>query len=178
VRTLAVEAGVPIRTVASGLQMSAGDVAWRVLWPPADIDPATSDESEAEGSPVNDASIVVAVEVRGVRLLLTGDIEPSTQETLLRAGTDLAADVLKVPHHGSARQSAEFLEAVGARLAVVTVGADNDYGHPAPSLLDGLDDSGTVVARTDDHGDVAVVAPEGDEAPLTWVPRGPSGGPD
>jgi competence protein ComEC len=178
VRTLAVEADVPIRTVVSGAQMSAGDIAWRVLWPPADIDPATSDDTAAEGSPVNDASVVIAVEVHGLRVLLTGDIEPSAQEALLRAGTDLAADVLKVPHHGSARQSAEFLEAVGARLAVVTVGADNDYGHPAPSLLDGLDDSGTVVARTDDDGDVAVLAPRSHGAPLTWVPRGPSGGAD
>jgi competence protein ComEC len=51
---------------------------------------------------------------------------------------------------------------VGARLAIVSVGADNDYGHPAPDTLDVLSEHGTAIARTDESGDVAVVVRDGE----------------
>ncbi len=65
--------------------------------------------------------------------------------------------MLKVPHHGSRYQDPAWLDGLGARLAVVSVGEDNDYGHPARSTLDLLRDGGTTVVRTDQRGDVAVV---------------------
>jgi len=66
--------------------------------------------------------------------------------------------VLKVPHHGSRFQDEGFLAAVGARVAVISVGEGNPYGHPSPELVDALTERGTVVARTDTDGNVAVVA--------------------
>jgi competence protein ComEC len=73
-----------------------------------------------------------------------------------------------VPHHGSADQDPDFLRAVDPRLAVVSVGADNDYGHPAPETVDVLDDGGAAIVRTDESGDVAIVVRGGE---LTTVTR-------
>ena len=64
--------------------------------------------------------------------------------------------MLKVAHHGSASQDPDLVRSTGAALALVSVGADNDYGHPAPSLLALLADARMRVMRTDRAGDVAV----------------------
>jgi competence protein ComEC len=69
--------------------------------------------------------------------------------------------VLKVPHHGSRYQDPDLLTGLGARLAVVSVGAENDYGHPAGSTLALLRHAGMTVERTDRDGDVAVVVRDG-----------------
>lgn len=97
------------------------------------------------------------VESGGLRVLLTGDLEPESQRALLASGVDLRADVLKVPHHGSGRQEPAFVAATGARLAIISAGIGNDYGHPAPRTLDLLRRTGMTVARTDTGGAVAVV---------------------
>ena len=97
-----------------------------------------------------------------MRLLLTGDVEPPSQAALARAWPGLAVDVLKVPHHGSRHQDVGWLTGLGARVAVVSVGADNDYGHPAAEALDPLVATGTEVLRTDLDGDVAVTVEEGE----------------
>ena len=70
----------------------------------------------------------------------------------------LRVDVLKVPHHGSRHQQIDWLTSLGARLALVSVGEDNGYGHPAPELLHALTAAGMEVRRTDLDGDVLVVA--------------------
>jgi competence protein ComEC len=100
---------------------------------------------------------VLLVQVRGVRLLLAGDVEPEAQRRLAQALPGLRVDVLKVPHHGSRYQDPARLDSLGAQLAVVSVGEDNDYGHPAASTLDVLRDGGTTVVRTDQRGDVVVL---------------------
>jgi competence protein ComEC len=94
--------------------------------------------------------------VGGVRILLTGDAEIEEQQALLDSGADLRADVLKVPHHGSAYSDERFLAAVHAQVAVISVGAGNDYGQPSPHLLSMLAQLGVPVRRTDQDGDVAV----------------------
>jgi competence protein ComEC len=65
--------------------------------------------------------------------------------------------VLKVPHHGSRYQDLDFLTSLDAEVALVSVGADNDYGHPADVVLDALAADGSEVRRTDTDGDVLVV---------------------
>ena len=95
---------------------------------PSHDPPATSE------SPPNDASLVLLVQTRGIRILLMGDEEDGSQARLLRDTGGVRADVLKVAHHGSARQDPDLVRATRARLAVISVGVDNDYGHPAPSL--------------------------------------------
>lgn len=153
-------AGTPRHVVTPGESFSVGQVEAQVLWPPGG-GPAAS-----EGG-VNDESVVLLVQVRGVRLLLSGDIEPDAQNALLRSGVDLRADVLKMPHHGSGRQSDRFFSAVGARIATISAGQDNDYGHPAAAALELLREHDVKWWRTDTDGDVAVVSHDGRLAVVT-----------
>jgi competence protein ComEC len=99
-------------------------------------------------------------EVAGLRLLLTGDLEPESQRAVLATGADLRADVLKVPHHGSGQQDPAFIAATKARLAIISAGINNDYGHPAPRTLDLLTHQGMKIARTDTSGSIALLAPD------------------
>jgi competence protein ComEC len=140
-----------------------GDVTLQALWPL----PGSPTRGPGDGSTANDASVVLLVEVAGVRLLLTGDIEPDAQEALARAWPGLRVDVLKVPHHGSRYQDLPFLTGLGARLALVSVGEDNDYGHPAPETVSALAEAGAEVLRTDLDGDLAVVARDGELLAVT-----------
>jgi competence protein ComEC len=163
--SVARRAGVPVRTVAYGETTAIGPVRWQVLGP-------VRTEYADSDSPPNDASVVLLVEVRGVRLLLMGDEERPSQADLRRTTTGLHADVLKVAHHGSSKQDAELVDSLGARLAVISVGLDNDYGHPAPSTLQLLREAGMQVRRTDLDGDVAVVVDErGRLSSATHLPR-------
>lgn len=136
-----------------GSVRQVGQVSLQALWPPPDS-PTTG---PGDGSTANDASVVLLVEVQGVRILLTGDLEPAGQAALARAYPGLSVDVLKVPHHGSRYQDQDWLLSLGARIALVSVGEDNDYGHPAASTLEPLEDTGARVLRTDLDGDVAVI---------------------
>ena len=70
-------------------------------------------------------------------------------------------DVVKVPHHGSALQDPALLGQLRPRAALVSVGADNDYGHPAARTMRALTQKGAIIGRTDRDGDVAVVGPAG-----------------
>jgi competence protein ComEC len=96
------------------------------------------------------------VTVGDTRVLLTGDVEPEAQRDLLARGVDLQADVLKVPHHGSDHQEPAFLDAVGASVALTSVGTGNTYGHPSARTLSRLVDAGARSFRTDLDGDIAV----------------------
>ncbi|MEU6440045.1 ComEC/Rec2 family competence protein [Streptomyces sp. NPDC047046] len=150
VRRTAAEHGVPVLTAVAGERRAVGGVSWEVVWPPAGGGPVGDDGP-------NDASLVLSVRTGGVRLLLAGDVEPPVQRELLRRpGGAPRVDVLKVPHHGSAYQEGEWLQRVAPRVALVSVGADNEYGHPAPRTLDALRGTGALVERTDQHGDLAV----------------------
>ncbi|MCW2621573.1 MAG: comEC, partial [Frankiales bacterium] len=113
------------------------------------------------GSDPNNESVVLRVTVAGVVMLLAGDVEPEAQADLLASGVDLRADVLKVPHHGSAHQDPAFLAAVAPRVALTSVGRDNDYGHPAARTLSQLTGQGARSYRTDQQGAVAVVLRSG-----------------
>ena len=85
----------------------SGDVTLQTVWPTSAA--AAAPEVDGEGSAANDASVVLLVEVRGVRLLLTGDVEPPAQGALERLLAGVEVDVLKVPHHGSRHQDLDFL---------------------------------------------------------------------
>jgi competence protein ComEC len=140
--------GVPVRTVSVGERREFDGLTVDVLAPDRPFHGTRSDP--------NNSSVVLRVAVGGRTLLLTGDVEVEAQEALLRTGVDLRADVLKVPHHGSAYQSPAFLRAVHASVGVISVGRDNDYGHPSLALLHELDRLGVRAERTDLDGDVAV----------------------
>jgi competence protein ComEC len=165
VRSVARRSGVPVRAVQYGETTVVGPIRWQVLAP-------VRLEYPQSESPPNDASVVMLVTVRGVRLLLMGDEERPSQADLRRTTTSLHADVLKVAHHGSSKQDDDLIAGLGARLAVISVGVDNDYGHPAPSTLRVLRGLGMQVRRTDLDGDVAVVVDErGRLRSATRMPR-------
>jgi len=150
--------GVRTRRAVVGERSEVGSLRWQVLGPGRRLVQA--------GEP-NDASVVLLAERDGVRMLLTGDVETAGQRDLLRwLDTDAdgrsdagQVDVFKVPHHGSANQVDELFSVVGARLAIVSVGEDNDYGHPARQTLRLLNQVGARVLRTDRDGDLAIVGP-------------------
>lgn len=119
-----------------------------------------TDRGPGEGSVLNNSSVVVMVRWRAGSALLSGDIETEAQAELLRTVAP-RADILKVPHHGSARQDPAFLAAIGARAALISVGADNGYGHPAPVTLAALHRFGARIYRTDQSGDLAVIDQNG-----------------
>ncbi|MGQ0626305.1 MAG: ComEC/Rec2 family competence protein [Sporichthyaceae bacterium] len=148
VAAIAQQAAIRVSVPTAGEQRVLGELQWRVLWPRRLIE---------AGSAANNASIVALLEISGLRVLLTGDIEPPAQAALHRAEPGLRADVLKVPHHGSRFQDPALLSSLGARVAIVSAGAGNDYGHPAQGTLDLLTSTGALVLRTDEHGSVAVV---------------------
>ena len=145
---------VPVLTPPVGYHLDIGAVHLDVLGPASALHGTRSDP--------NNSSLVLRATVRGIRVLLPGDAEIEEQRRLLEAGVDLRADVLKVPHHGSAYSDPDFLAAVHARLAVVSVGLHNDYGHPSPTLLNEMVRLGVPLLRTDHDGDVAVSAVDGE----------------
>jgi competence protein ComEC len=106
----------------------------------------------------NNASAVALVRVGEVRMLMMGDAEREEERWLLdHAAERLRADVLKVGHHGSSTSSTpEFLDAVSPRIALVSVGAGNTYGHPSPTVMASLAERGAEVVRTDRMGTVIV----------------------
>ncbi|BDE59961.1 DUF4131 domain-containing protein [Rhodococcus hoagii] len=152
VSAAASRADVPLVRLAAGRQLTVGAVRITVLGPllPEPRTPAAAEDG------ANDASLVLMAETAAGRLLLTGDAEEDGQRALLRSKIPLRADVLKVPHHGSRTTSPEFLDAVRPRVALVSVGADNTFGHPNPGILQRLAALGAVTVRTDRDGDVAV----------------------
>jgi competence protein ComEC len=109
-------------------------------------------------SDANLASTVLVARVGAIRFLFTGDAEAPEEDWLLSRDPDaLAADVLKVGHHGSNTSTTpRFLAAVHPRLALVSVGAHNAYGHPSPDVMQSLRDAGAQVMRTDRMGTIVV----------------------
>ena len=109
----------------------------------------------AEHASENDRSLVLMVTIGDRRILLAADIEAAAERWLIRSGISLAADVLLVPHHGSLTSSTpEFVQAVSPRVAVISVGDRNSYGHPRPEVLARYE--GVLVIRTDLSGDITL----------------------
>lgn len=152
------DAGVPTR------QLAAGDTLWLdgarldVDWPlpgGVPLHPANG------GKAINNVSIVLDMHYGARRALLTGDVEEEIDPQLLARGIadpgGQRLDVLKVAHHGSATATtAAFLAALRPRIAVISVGWGNVYGHPAASTLARLRDSGAQLFRTDLDGTVEI----------------------
>ncbi len=137
------------RRLVRGDRFTAGGFDFRVLHP----------GPERAGRSDNSESLVLRVEALGKRLLFTGDLDSAGESRVLGSERqELAAAVLKVGHHGSASSSGmPFLAAVGPRLAVVSAGVDNPYGHPSELVLSRLRRLGVHVLRTDRDGEIDLV---------------------
>lgn len=155
------DGGARVDEAWAGQQGELGEATWRVLWP-------------RRGSPVfpsgNDASVVMEFDGGGVpRSLFLGDLAAASQRMLMRAADLGGYDVVKVAHHGSADQDPGLYEALRARVALFSVGADNDYGHPRIETLDLLTATGAQDLRTDQQGRI-LLGVHGDELQV-WTER-------
>jgi competence protein ComEC len=141
------ERDIPQREAFAGQWLDLGGGATlSVLHPPPQLLPAADED---------DNSLVLKLSLGDAAFLLTADIGAEGEAYLVNNHTDLRAPVLKVAHHGSgASTSTAFLTAVEPLTAVISVGEDNWYGHPAPETLDRL--GARPVFRTDRHGDVQI----------------------
>lgn len=152
--------GIPVSAVAAGDRLTFGDVSAEVWAPVRRI---------AAGSVPNNASIVLVVHVGEVDALMLGDVEREAAHDLvlrLRRDPQMASaatelDVVKTPHHGSANLDPALMAAVRAPVAVISVGEDNDYGHPTAAHLTMLRRNGYAAYRTDQRGHIAVVERRG-----------------
>src|SRR6185312_8515595 len=137
--------GARLRRVSAGDAFQAGASRLEVLLPPASY--------QAGELASNDDSLVLRLQTGGAAMLLEGDAEAGGEAWLVRHGVDMRSALLKVGHHGSRTSSTmPFLEAVQPRVAVISDGAGNAYGHPAPEVVARLEAAGARVFRTDRDG--------------------------
>lgn len=155
---IAEEKGVRIHRAAIGDVIVSGEATWHTVGAAPLVG---AGESDGESSAENDASLIGIARSRSVSILIAGDAEPTGQRAALATGQPLAADILKLPHHGSARQEERFFTASRARVAIASSGKDNAYGHPAPRTVDLAERMGMHSFRTDRQGAIAITR-EGD----------------
>ena len=163
VRRLALARGIGVGELRAGQRLEVGAVTADVWWPARVIQ---------AGSVPNNGSVVLTLRVAGVGFLLAGDIEREAagavvREVVLAPHRWGSVDVLKVAHHGSGNRDDRLLDHVSGRIALISVGRTNDYGHPTPSTLSALEARGFEVHRTDREGDLAVVRRENDVQVVT-----------
>ncbi len=140
---------VPMVHEQRGDTFTWGGVQGTFFWP--------VEEPAAEKATNND-SLVLRLAFGGIRYLLVGDIERPVERELLARGDSLQADFLKVGHHGSKTSTTpDFLGAVGPRIAVISAGAENPYGHPNQVVLDEFKGRGTRLLRTGRDGATTVL---------------------
>jgi competence protein ComEC len=138
-------AGIDPERVAAGEELRSGPLRLRVLWPPRELLSAPVDDP-------NQLALVMEARWRGFSMLLTADAE--AEAVPLDPGP---IDVLKVAHHGSDDAGlGDLLDRIRPRLAVISVGADNPYGHPTPGTLSTLARHRVPTLRTDEDGDVVI----------------------
>lgn len=110
------------------------------------------------GEDDNNSSIILKVSFGEISFLFTGDAERAAEQAVLDSSADLSATVLKVAHHGSNTSTIyPFLREVMPEYAVISVGENNEYGHPHEDTLSRLRDCGTEVYRTDESGEICFV---------------------
>lgn len=155
------ERNIPVKYAKAGMIIHFGDsAAFYILSPQSGAELQFDEHSEGfgeKGMSLNESSIVGKLVYAKAKFLLAGDAGVETEQKLLASGYNLAAAVLKIGHHGSRYStSEEFLKAVSPIYAVISAGANNRYGHPAPETLERLAEFGVKILRTDLNGDIIV----------------------
>jgi competence protein ComEC len=150
---LAREQKIPVLHEARGSAFAWDGIETQFLWP--EISP-----EEVGPAPKNNDSLVLRLKYGGRSIMLPGDAEKQAENSILSENDEatLQADVLKVGHHGSKNSTMpRFLAAVHPRVAVISAGEDNPYGHPSPELLERLTGAQIRILRTDHDGAVHVL---------------------
>ncbi|HNU96656.1 MAG TPA: MBL fold metallo-hydrolase [Candidatus Portnoybacteria bacterium] len=141
---------IPIKIAYQGEKIDFGDgINLNILYPFENL-------KNQKLSDNNNSSIVSKLVYKNFELLLTGDIEKSVENKLIKEKVNLTADVIKIAHHGSKTSTSEaFLKAVNAIMAVIEVGKDNKYGHPHQEVLDRL--KNLIVLQTGIEGNIQLL---------------------
>lgn len=144
------ESGVAVEKIGAGDLLRFGEVSAQVLWPPP-----TRDETAPSR---NNDSIMLLIRYGEKSFLMTGDIEKEGEAAVLREGTSLKSDVVKVAHHGSKSSSVEaFVAAAHPSLAIISVGRTSMFGHPNREVVERWRASGAEVMTTGQQGTISVV---------------------
>jgi competence protein ComEC len=137
-----------------GMNAKISGVTLEVLWPEVNIQRFQT--LPGDGSQINNSSIAMIISTIDWSIFTAGDLEPPAQHQLL--GALRKVDIYKVSHHGSRYQDVELMSELSAQIAIISVGAKNSYGHPAPETIAALTRLGTQVVRTDLDGAIAITA--------------------
>ena len=143
-----------ITTVHKGMSASMAGVSFDVLWP--DVRVHNFQAMPGEGSVINNSSIAMLISTNDWSIFTAGDLEPPAQHEIV--ANVRKVDIYKVCHHGSKYQDSQLMKALSAQIAVISVGANNSYGHPAAETIASLARLGTQVVRTDMDGALAITA--------------------
>jgi competence protein ComEC len=143
-----------ITTVHKGMTAEMAGVSFEVFWP--DVTTHNFQSMPGEGSAINNSSIAMIVSTADWSIFTAGDLEPPAQHEIVRNVRKV--DIYKVCHHGSKYQDSQLMKSLSAQIAVISVGANNSYGHPAAETIASLARLGTQVVRTDRDGALAITA--------------------
>lgn len=146
------ENNVTVNSVSQGdIVNLESELSLKILWPEK-----TSDLSELS---LNNTSIVFVLQYKDFKALFTGDVEKDVEQILVDKNIDLEAHLLKAGHHGSnTSSSTAFLDKVLPQTSIISVGADNSFGHPSSEVVENLKSLGSVVYRTDDDGTIKILS--------------------
>ncbi len=141
------ENGAKLYLLRTGDYVMLGDLTVNCLYPFENTSVTNS----------NDTSNVLKISYKTIDFLLAGDLSSSVEADLIKAGTDLDCEVMKLSHHGSKySNSSEFLEAVSPMFAFAGAGRNNSYGHPSKVTLDRLSNLGIRLYDTADNGAIVI----------------------
>ena len=136
------------KKLVAGDQLQVAQVSIKCIWPAKLI--------LGQGSDANNSSLVLQVKSHGLTMVFAGDVEAPAQRAIRQYSMLTEIDVLKVAHHGSRNQDEQFAQLLRPRIGVISVGANNTYGHPAHETLLLYELLGTRIFRTDTNGAIAI----------------------
>lgn len=138
------ERGKEITVPKAGDEYKLGSASFRIL---------------SAGGKGDNESIVLRIKYGNTSFMFTGDAPEDEEKSVINSGYEVESDVLKVSHHGSRSSSCyRFLKAVYPKIAVISSGKDNSYGHPTEETLSRLRDEGATVLRTDNNGTIVMMS--------------------
>ena len=153
---------VKIRGVCRGTKIQVGEVRLEVMWPPEQISyqhSGENDDRKLSKKASNNESVGMLLKYGCFGAFLGGDLEYKAEVNLVGLGPIEPVTLYKVHHHGSRTSSSEvLLDMLRPKLALISVGRNNPYGHPDATVIERLEKQGIKVLRTDVEGTVEVVS--------------------
>lgn len=140
--------GLKVTKPVVGTEYTLGDATFQIIAPNSEV-----------YDDLNDYSVGIRVVYGDTSYVFAGDADAISEEEMCKNGLDLSADVLKLNHHGSSySNNKDFIDAVSPSDVVISVGADNSYGHPHKEVLADMKERGINVYRTDVMGTIVIIS--------------------